>query len=217
MPDGIRLEIDGRYPAMFSYKMKNYVLRDERGEMTIRGSGLKSRGLERFQRQFMQELFRLLLEDRREEIPELHADWRARIERHEVGIRQLMKTETLQDSPELYRDKIGGNRRNISAAYELAAKASRPYLSGDQISYYVTGRGSKVKVSSAAKMASEYDPDDPDENVEYYLSKLGDLYEKFRPFAERAGLFSPDELEPEELPPSTQMELFARPAEESPD
>ncbi|MBI3759784.1 MAG: DNA polymerase II [Deltaproteobacteria bacterium] len=217
MPEGIRLEIDGRYPAMFSYKMKNYVLRDERGEMTTRGSGLKSRGLERFQRQFMQELFRLLLEDRREEIPKLHADWRARIERHEVGIRQLMKTETLQDSPELYRDKIGGNRRNISAAYELAAKASRPYLSGDQISYYVTGRGSKVKVSSAAKMASEYDPASPDENVEYYLSKLGDLYEKFRPFAERAGLFSPDELEPEELPPSTQMELFARPAEESPD
>ena len=29
MPEGIRLEIDGRYPAMFSYKMKNYVLRDE--------------------------------------------------------------------------------------------------------------------------------------------------------------------------------------------
>ncbi|MBV8360717.1 MAG: DNA polymerase II, partial [Deltaproteobacteria bacterium] len=50
MPPGIRLEIDGRYPAMFSYKMKNYVLLDERGETTIRGSGLKSRGLERFQR-----------------------------------------------------------------------------------------------------------------------------------------------------------------------
>ena len=29
MPAGIRLEIDGRYPAMFSYKMKNYVLLDE--------------------------------------------------------------------------------------------------------------------------------------------------------------------------------------------
>ena len=50
MPAGIRLEIDGRYAAMFSYKMKNYVLLDAAGEMTIRGSGLKSRGLERFQR-----------------------------------------------------------------------------------------------------------------------------------------------------------------------
>ena len=158
MPAGIRLEIDGRYPAMFSYKMKNYVLLDERGEMTIRGSGLKSRGLERFQRRFMEELFILLLEDRREEIPAVYADWRARIARHEIGIAQLMKTETLQDSPETYRDKIGGKRRNVSAAYELALKASRPYLSGDQISYYVIGRGAEVKVSTAAKMAAEYDP-----------------------------------------------------------
>jgi DNA polymerase, archaea type len=208
MPAGIRLEIDGRYPAMFSYKMKNYVLLDDRGEMTIRGSGLKSRGLERFQRRFMEELFRLLLEDRREEISQLNADWRGRIERHEIGIRELMKTETLQDSPELYRDKIGGNRRNISAAYELALQASRRYLSGDQISYYVTGRGARVKVNAAAKMASEYDPAKPDENVEYYLAKLADLYEKFRPFVERPGLFAPIEIDQADAG-AGQQEMFA--------
>ena len=207
MPAGIRLEIDGRYPAMFSYKMKNYVLIDDRGEMTIRGSGLKSRGLERFQRRFMQDLFRLLLEDRREQIGFLYADWRGRLERHEIGIRELMKTETLQDSPELYREKIGGQRRNISAAYELALKAARPYLSGDQISYYVTGRGFKVKVNAAAKMASEYDPASPDENLEYYLAKLGDLYEKFRPFVERIGLFVP--IDDEAQADAHQQELFA--------
>ena len=33
-----------------------------------------------------------------------------------------MKTETLQDSPEIYREKIGGGRRNVAAAYELALK-----------------------------------------------------------------------------------------------
>ncbi len=57
MPAGIKLEIDGRYAAMFSYKMKNYVLMDESGAMTVRGSGLRSRGLERFQRRFMEEIF----------------------------------------------------------------------------------------------------------------------------------------------------------------
>ncbi|MGD0288302.1 MAG: DNA polymerase domain-containing protein [Candidatus Binataceae bacterium] len=211
MPAGIRLEIDGRYPAMFSYKMKNYVLIDDRGELTIRGSGLKSRGLERFQRRFMEELFGLLLEDRREEIPVLYADWRGRIERHEIGMRELMKTETLQDSPELYREKIGGGRRNISAAYELALKASRPYLSGDQISYYVGGRGARVKVNAAAKMASEYDPANPDENVEYYLAKLADLYEKFRPFVERAGLFAPAEIDEGTSAAGSQQEMFAAP------
>jgi DNA polymerase I len=192
MPAGIRLEIDGRYPAMFSYKMKNYVLLDDRGEMTVRGSGLKSRGLERFQRRFMEAMFRLLLTGRRAEIAALREDFHARIEGHRMGIAELMKTETLQDSPAAYRDKIGGKRRNVSAAYELALRAERPYQSGDQISYYVTGRGVRVKVAAAAKMASEYDPAHPDENVAYYQAKLADLFEKFRPFVERDGLFAPD-------------------------
>src|SRR5579863_967618 len=217
MPAGIRLEIDGRYPAMFSYKMKNYVLLDDQDEMTIRGSGLKSRGLERFQRRFMEELFRLLLEDRREEIPRLYADWRGRLERHEIGIRELMKTETLQDSPELYREKIGGKRRNVSAAYELALKATRPYLGGDQISYYVGGRGAKVKVNAAAKMASEFDPANPDENVEYYLAKLADLYEKFRPFVERAGLFAPAEIDQRDRAAGEQQEMFSAAAADKPE
>ena len=206
MPAGIRLEIDGRYPGMFSYKMKNYVLLDDRGEMTIRGSGLRSRGLERFQRRFMEDFFLLLLGDRRDEIPKLYETYRQRLERHEMGIADLMKTETLQDSPETYRDKIGAKRRNVAASYELAIKSQRPYLSGDQISYYVSGRGANVKVASAAKMAADYNPDSPDENVEYYQAKLADLYEKFRPFAERPGLFAAEELEPPK--PAIQQDLF---------
>jgi DNA polymerase elongation subunit (family B) len=207
MPQGIRLEIDGRYPAMFSYKMKNYVLLDEQGEVTIRGSGLKSRGLERFQRRFLEEMFHLLLDGRGEQVKSLYEDYRGRLVRHELGIEQLMKTETLQDSPEIYRDKLGRGRRNIAAAYELALKASRPYLSGDQISYYIRGRGANVKVASAAKVVAEYDPGHPDENVEYYQAKLAELFEKFRPFTVRDGLFKPEELEQTENPP-VQHELF---------
>jgi DNA polymerase I len=191
MPEGIRLEIDGRYAAMFSYKMKNYVLLDDAGKMTIRGSGLRSRGLERFQRRFMEQMFRLLLDDRRDEIPKLHDDYRARLARHEIGIADLMKTETLQDSLDTYRSKIGDNSRNLAAAYELALKAERPYLPGDQISYYVTGRRATASVNALAKMAAEYNPNDPDENVEYYQYKLADLFEKFRIFVERPGLFAP--------------------------
>ena len=191
MPEGIRLEIDGRYAGMFSYKMKNYVLQDDAGKMTIRGSGLRSRGLERFQRRFMEEMFRLLLADRREEITKLYDDYLARLARHEVGIGDLMKTETLQDSLDTYHGKIGDSSRNLAAAYELALKARRPYQPGDQISYYVTGRRATSSVSALAKMAAEYDPGAPDENVEYYQFKLADLFDKFRIFVEKPGLFEP--------------------------
>ena len=212
MPEGIKLEIDGRYAAMFSYKMKNYVLMDAAGAMTIRGSGLRSRGLERFQRRFMEEIFGLLMRDRPGEIAALLEAWRARFERHQVPVADFMKTETLQDSLDNYRQKRSDKRRNLAAAYELALKAERPYQSGDQISYYVTGRTARVKVAEAAKMASQYDPANPDENLAYYQAKLADLYEKFRPFIERPGLFAADPASD-----SGQQEIFGAPGKSEDD
>jgi hypothetical protein len=95
-----------------------------------------------------------------------------------------MKTETLQDSLETYREKIRGSRRNPAAAYELALRSQRADQPGDQVSYYVAGTGKRVKVHEAAKPASQWDPQNPDENVEYYKAKLVELEGKFRPFFE---------------------------------
>ena len=97
-----------------------------------------------------------------------------------------MKTDTLQDSLDIYRDKVGGKRRNAAAAYELALKSSRAYVAGDQISYYVTGRGTQSEGRDCGEAGREYDPGRPDENIEYYQAKLTDLFEKFRVFAEKA-------------------------------
>ena len=213
LPEGIKLEIDGRYPAMFSYKMKNYVLMDDTGELTIRGSGLKSRGWIREASSavsWRKDMFRLMLEDRRGDIAQLLETYKRRVAAHQLPIRELMKTDTLQDSLEVYRQKISGKRRNVAAAYELALRASRPYNSGDQISYYVTGKGLKVKVNAAARMVSEYDPVHPDENVEYYTAKLDELYAKFKPYIDRPGLFDAAAL----MPPSetAQQEMILEPA-----
>jgi DNA polymerase, archaea type len=188
LPAGIQLELDGRYEAMLSYKMKNYVLLDERGKLLIKGSGLRSRGIELFQRRWMEEMFRLLLSGRREEIPALVARWREDFGGHRVPLKQFMKTETLQESPAGYQEKLRAGKRNPSAAYELALRSARPYQPGDQVSYYVCGDDKRVKVNEAAKLATEWNPAAPDENIAYYVSKLEDLYEKFRPLIEQDGL-----------------------------
>jgi DNA polymerase elongation subunit (family B) len=201
LPEGIRLELDGRYPAMLSYKIKNYVLLDEHEKLTIKGSGLRSRGLELFQRNWMEEMFRLLLTGRREEIPALVERYLQNFSDHRIPVREFMKTETLQDSLDTYRDKIRAKKRNPAAAYELALQAERPYQPGDQISYYVTGQGLKVKVNEAAKLASQWDPASPDENIEYYQAKLRELWEKFRPLVEQDGLV-PVREEAEEAQPT---------------
>ena len=188
LPEGIRLELAGRYRSMFSYKMKNYALLDEHGKLIIKGSGLRSRGLELFQRQWMEEMMRLLLRGERDKVQELTERYVKDFDAHRFPVQMFMKTETLQDSLETYQQKVKGKKRNPAAHYELALKSARPYQPGDQISYYVAGQETKVKVHEAAKLASQWDPERPDENVEYYKAKLRDLYEKFRPFIEQEGL-----------------------------
>ncbi|MFQ5802257.1 MAG: DNA polymerase domain-containing protein [Candidatus Methylomirabilales bacterium] len=188
LPEGIRLELAGRYRSMFSYKMKNYALLDEQGKLIIKGSGLRSRGLELFQRQWMEEMMLFLLRGEVGKIPELTDRYLKEFDAHHFSVRMFMKTETLQDSLETYQQKVKAKKRNPAAPYELALKAARPYQPGDQISYYVSGQGKKVKVHEVAKLASQWDPEQPDENVEYYKAKLLDLYKKFSPFIERQGL-----------------------------
>jgi DNA polymerase elongation subunit (family B) len=196
LPEGIQLELDGRYVAMFSYKMKNYVVLDARGKLLIKGSGLRSRGIELFQRLWMEEMFRLLLTGRRDEIPALLSRWEEDFRAHRVPLKQFMKTETLQESLGVYRQKLQAGARNVGAAYELAQGSSRSYQPGDQVSYYVTGDSKRVKVNEAAKLAAEWSPDAPDENTAYYVAKLQELYEKFRPLIEQDGLSPVVEAEP---------------------
>jgi len=175
-------------PRDFSYKMKNYVLLDAAGKIQIKGSSLRSRGLEFFQRQWMEQMFRLLLTGRREEIPALLRRWEEDFTARRVTVQQFMKTETLQESLPSYQEKVTAGKRNASALYELALRSSRPYQAGDQLSYYVTGTGPRVKVNESARLAASWDAGTPDENTAYYLAKLRDLSEKFRPFIDREGL-----------------------------
>jgi DNA polymerase, archaea type len=67
LPKGVDVEIDGQFPAMFSYKMKNYALAGRMGKLHVTGSALRSRGLEKFQRQFLEEMLTLALQGRSEE------------------------------------------------------------------------------------------------------------------------------------------------------
>ncbi len=209
LPVGISLELDGRYPAMFSYKMKNYVLLDARGQLLVKGSGLRSRGIELFQRKWMEEMFRLVLTGRRHEVPGLVRRWWADFRGHRVPVKQFMKTETLQDSLGAYQEKLRAGKRNPAAAYELALKSSRPYQPGDQVSYYVAGDGLPVRVNETAKLATAWDPAVPDENTAYYVGKLHELYEKFQALIERDGLVPiAESAEPQE---AVQPDLYDDP------
>jgi len=178
-PPGIDVEIDEQFDAMFSYKAKNYALLTNDGDVIIKGGALKSRGLEKFQRVFLEEMIRLIMQGKPEAVGDLRNQFERKIRNREWKIDMLMKTDTLQDSLDKYRVKIAGSARNRAAAYELALASGRNYKPGDQISYYVKATPKKVPAYEAAKLASEFDPQNRDENVDYYIAKLDDLVKKF--------------------------------------
>ncbi len=180
LPPGIEVEFDEQFDAMFSYKAKNYALLTPKGDVIIKGGALKSRGLEKFQRVFLEEMIKLLMEGKTEAVPGLRDQFAQKIRDREWPIEMLMKTDTLQDSLDKYRQKIAGGGRNRAAAYELALTSGRNYKPGDQISYYITGSGKKGAAYENAKLASSFDPQNRDENVDYYAGKLDELVKKFQ-------------------------------------
>ncbi|MEY2509881.1 MAG: hypothetical protein QOE26_644 [Verrucomicrobiota bacterium] len=186
LPPGIEVEFDEQFDAMFSYKAKNYALLTHEGEVVIKGGALKSRGLEKFQRVFLEEMIKLIMEGKPEAVPQLRDDFEKKIRDREWNIEMLMKTDTLQDSLDKYRTKIGAGGRNRAAAYELALASGRAYKPGEQISYYIKATPKKVAAYEAAKLASDFDPQNRDENIDYYVAKLDELMKKF------AGVTAPE-------------------------
>jgi len=167
---------------MFSYKAKNYALLSEDGKLSIKGAALKSRGLEKFQRIFIERAVRALLEGKPEVIPSMHAEFAKALRDRTWEPEMFVKTEALQDSLEAYQKKIAASSRNRSAAFELALRSGRKMQAGDRVTYYITDTKKTVKAYESARLLEEWNPKQRDENTAYYLSKLEDLAAKFEAF-----------------------------------
>jgi len=186
LPEGIEVDFDESYPAMFCYKSKNYALLTADGEITITGAALKSRGLEPFQRRYMLQIIEALLRHDYPAPERIHAEFSRALNEHSLPFSDLAKSETLADSPETYKRKLAAGTGKRSAAYELAIRSGREYRQGDQVTFYITGDKKRVSVVDSSKLLSEADDAVRDENVPYYLEKLEELRKKFAPFLMKA-------------------------------
>jgi DNA polymerase elongation subunit (family B) len=182
LPEGIEVEMDGRYRSMFAYKTKNYALLEYDGRIVIRGSSLRSRGLERYLREFMQEAVSQLLTGGGSGIERLYDRFVARLVARDFAIEWVARTETLNESPATYREKLRTGKRNPSAAFEIALAADRPYRAGDQVSYYICGSGKDAVAYENCRQASGFNPARPDVNIAYYIEKLRHLKKRFEPY-----------------------------------
>ncbi|MBI5767259.1 MAG: DNA polymerase [Verrucomicrobia bacterium] len=182
LPPGIELEYDGRYLAMFCYKAKNYALYDGK-KIILKGSALRSRGIEPFLKKLSDQLIRFLLGASAESPVVVLEDYRRRLPTRGVPVGELAKSETLNQTPEAYERLIadGGKPRRASAEVALQL-TPRPRM-GERVSYYITAR-MKGKTSDwqRARALALHDATTAPYDPNYYLEKLDDWAERYGPF-----------------------------------
>jgi DNA polymerase elongation subunit (family B) len=182
LPAGIELEHDGRYAAMWCYKAKNYALYDGK-KVILRGSALRSRGIEPFLKKLSDRLIHYLVGASPESPVPLVEDYRRRLAIRSVSVAELAKSETLNQNPEAYEQLIAGGGKPRRASAEVALQMTPRPRMGERVSYYITAKA-KGKTSDwqRARALSLYDgasaPYDPD----YYADKLDDWLERYGNF-----------------------------------
>jgi DNA polymerase elongation subunit (family B) len=182
LPSGIELEFDGRYESMFCYKAKNYALYDGR-KIILRGSALRSRGIELFLKKLTDRLIRHLLGVEADSPLVLLEDFRRRIETREVDIAEIARSEILGQNPEVYEQFVAGGGKPRRAAAEVALQLSPRPRMGDRVTYYIAA---KAKGQTAdwqrARAVSSYDPGKAPYDPAYYTKKLDDWLERYGKF-----------------------------------
>lgn len=182
LPPGIELEYDGRYEAMFCYKAKNYALRDG-DRILLRGSALRSRGVEPYLRRLTDLAIRNLLGVEKESPAGLLEEMRSRIAARTMPVEELAKSETLGQNPEAYEKFIAEGGKPRRAAAEAALRMQPRPRMGDRVTYYI-GPRSKGQTSDwqRARPVSEYQPMTAPYDADAYLKRLDDWEERYGPF-----------------------------------
>lgn len=183
LPDGIELEHDGTYDAMFCYKAKNYALAAG-GEITLRGSALRSRGIEPFLKRLGDQLIAFLLGvspvSPAAEIERLRREIAAGT--HPAA--DLAKTESLSQNPETYQQWVAGGGKPRRAAAEVALQMNPRPRMGERVTYFI---GARVKGQTAdwqrARPLAAHDPISAPYDPVYYLGKIDDWLERYGRYA----------------------------------
>jgi DNA polymerase, archaea type len=182
LPPGIELEYDGRYDAMFCYKAKNYALYDGK-KVIIRGSALRSRGIEPYLRKLGSQLIRFLLGASAESPLVLLATYRTALAKRSLPVAEVAKGEVLSMNPDAYARFIEGGGKPRRASAEAALLMEPKPRMGERVSYYITPK-QKGKTSDwqRARPVELYAADTAPYDPDYYLAKLDDWLERYGGF-----------------------------------
>jgi DNA polymerase I len=182
LPAGIELEFDGQYDSMFCYKAKNYALLDS-GKVTLRGSALRSRGVEPYLKKLTDSLIRYLLGVTSESPAGLIEAYRKQLGERSLVVAEIAKGEVLGMNPESYERFIAGGGKPRRASAEAALQMSPRPRMGERVTYYITPK-QKGRTSDwqRARPLVLHDPVSSPYDPEHYTGKLDDWVERYGKF-----------------------------------
>jgi DNA polymerase elongation subunit (family B) len=186
LPEGIRLEYEGRYRAMLSYEVKNYALLGYDGALHVRGVALRSSRAEPFGARFLREALAAALRDDAAGVRAAFVRATTDLHARALPTRDVAVRTRVTKGPGEYLATRAARRE---AAYEALLAAGRStWAPGDRVRFYRARGGAYVLLGDESDAEDAVDPRDYD--VDHYEDVL------VRSYAARlACAYSPEDFE----------------------
>lgn len=134
LPEGIKLEYEGRYQAMLNHEVKNYALLTYEGKLIVRGVAFRSVRSEQFGVDFLQKAIVCTFNGDIEGLRRVYLDTVAALRERRIKTGDITTLSRLAKSPEEYFNSQG---RLHEAPYEALISAGRnDWRVGERVRHY---------------------------------------------------------------------------------
>src|SRR6266566_9814496 len=136
LPEGIRLEYEGRYRAMLSHEVKNYALLTYSGQLIVRGVALRSSRAEPFGERFLRQALFCTLTNDIPGVRKAFLDTVSALRSRSLPATDLGARVRLSKTPEAY---LASRASHPEPQYEALLAAGRTrWYPGERVRYYRT-------------------------------------------------------------------------------
>src|SRR6266566_6966462 len=142
LPEGIRLEYEGRYRAMFSHEVKNYALLTYDGQLIVHGVALRSSRAEPFGDRFLRQALSSTMTGDVVGVRKTYLETAEALRQRLFSASDVAARVRLSKSPEAYQTRRVGHAEQ---AYEALLAAGRTkWVPGERVRFYRALGGTSV-------------------------------------------------------------------------
>lgn len=168
------VDLDGEWPACINFKRKNYALLEKDGKISLTGNTIKSRGMPEYIEEFIDEMMKLLLNNKGQEFVEYYYQFVKDLVSYEIPLVKIASKSKVKESISTYL-----NRGVTKTGQQKAKKAHMELLIADGITnpklgdvvYYVNDGPSK----STGDVSDKFERDEKGRLIKYAVNENGEF------------------------------------------